>query len=472
MEEFDHEDSGNEQVQLNHSQYSSIMNSIKHPSRRLLNLHQNFAKASAGQLGEPLKMEFVSLWLRDNYLEGEKLNVQRHLVLHHLNQYCAHYGLPQVGPSMLGKAVKQIFPSVKIRRLGVRGHSKYHYCGIGLADSRGGQMLSPGTPGGIMGIFGGAAAGGNYILSSNQMSFQPQLVADTFPQPNALLSEQETQILSLYQGHLQAALTACIDQNITSLEVEFQSIASVMNDIVTSQTLSQSALESFGSMLDQLAIRLDATMDLYLCSQSGDEAAVLEIRKFCKSIESTYKSSTISFQGSPFHQYTLSLLSIFVQYVRRKTTLSHLGSTLNTILQDVSQCKLLQEEVLKIDLLSIYGQYCMVDRQFSYQDLCQLMSQLNNLLAGSPCNVQSYAYFVSEQLEGTADKFRLSRRAQYTTLVVRLEYLTSLILRDLTLRSSPAFGSFHILKLYTCEFLGYLIENKLCYQCLQQPQQS
>lgn len=48
MEEFDHEDSGNEQVQLNHSQYSSIMNSIKHPSRRLLNLHQNFAKASAG----------------------------------------------------------------------------------------------------------------------------------------------------------------------------------------------------------------------------------------------------------------------------------------------------------------------------------------------------------------------------------------------------------------------------------------
>ncbi|KAH3660089.1 hypothetical protein OGAPHI_007294 [Ogataea philodendri] len=47
-------------------------------------------------------------------------------------ELCKEHDIPPISNASLGKLVKLLFPSVKTRRLGIRGFSKYHYCGIKL----------------------------------------------------------------------------------------------------------------------------------------------------------------------------------------------------------------------------------------------------------------------------------------------------------------------------------------------------
>lgn len=48
----------------------------------------------------------------------------------HYKGYCATHNLPPVNSATFGKLLRNVFPDLKTRRLGVRGQSKYHYCGI------------------------------------------------------------------------------------------------------------------------------------------------------------------------------------------------------------------------------------------------------------------------------------------------------------------------------------------------------
>ncbi len=48
---------------------------------------------------------------------------------------CANNHLKPLGQAAFGKLVKGIFPDITTRRLGTRGQSKYHYCGIRLIDN-------------------------------------------------------------------------------------------------------------------------------------------------------------------------------------------------------------------------------------------------------------------------------------------------------------------------------------------------
>lgn len=45
---------------------------------------------------------------------------------------CANERIKPLNPASFGKLVRLMYPEIKTRRLGVRGHSKYHYCGIKL----------------------------------------------------------------------------------------------------------------------------------------------------------------------------------------------------------------------------------------------------------------------------------------------------------------------------------------------------
>jgi phage/plasmid-associated DNA primase len=48
----------------------------------------------------------------------------------HYKAYCTSNDLTPVNSATFGKLLRVVFPELKTRRLGVRGQSKYHYCGI------------------------------------------------------------------------------------------------------------------------------------------------------------------------------------------------------------------------------------------------------------------------------------------------------------------------------------------------------
>ncbi|KAJ6264813.1 hypothetical protein Dda_0965 [Drechslerella dactyloides] len=49
---------------------------------------------------------------------------------------CGDARIKCLNPASFGKLVRIVFPDIKTRRLGIRGHSKYHYCGITLISGK------------------------------------------------------------------------------------------------------------------------------------------------------------------------------------------------------------------------------------------------------------------------------------------------------------------------------------------------
>ncbi len=64
--------------------------------------------------------------LTANYATYPDGNVPRQGLYFSYRRVCEQYGIPHINTATLGKAIRLCFPTIKTRRLGVRGNSKYH----------------------------------------------------------------------------------------------------------------------------------------------------------------------------------------------------------------------------------------------------------------------------------------------------------------------------------------------------------
>lgn len=72
---------------------------------------------------------FLSVFVRrltSNYAPYPDGNVPRQGLYFSYRRVCDQYGIPHINTATLGKAIRLCFPTIKTRRLGVRGNSKYH----------------------------------------------------------------------------------------------------------------------------------------------------------------------------------------------------------------------------------------------------------------------------------------------------------------------------------------------------------
>lgn len=86
-----------------------------------------------GPNGEKARQLFGMSWLMRN-CEVSTGATPRNRVYARYVSLCATERLKPLNPASFGKLVRAVFPDIKTRRLGVRGQSKYHYCGIRLRD--------------------------------------------------------------------------------------------------------------------------------------------------------------------------------------------------------------------------------------------------------------------------------------------------------------------------------------------------
>lgn len=77
----------------------------------------------------------VNEWLIENYELDSNSSVKRITVYRQYYDFCVSKGIAPMNSACFGKALRFIFPDIKTRRLGVRGGSRYHYCGIRLRKS-------------------------------------------------------------------------------------------------------------------------------------------------------------------------------------------------------------------------------------------------------------------------------------------------------------------------------------------------
>ncbi|KAG8932553.1 hypothetical protein FRC02_000931 [Tulasnella sp. 418] len=100
------------------------------PEQALEQLAANVRSSTTTTASDRAKQIFVQAWLTANYAPYPDGNVPRQGLYNSYRRVCDQYNIPHINTATLGKAIRLCFPAIKTRRLGVRGNSKYHYCGI------------------------------------------------------------------------------------------------------------------------------------------------------------------------------------------------------------------------------------------------------------------------------------------------------------------------------------------------------
>lgn len=77
----------------------------------------------------------TSRWLREHFEEENGASIPRGAMYDCYLKHFDKIGLEPCNPAMFGKVVRSVFCDLTTRRLGTRGHSKYHYYGLKAIDS-------------------------------------------------------------------------------------------------------------------------------------------------------------------------------------------------------------------------------------------------------------------------------------------------------------------------------------------------
>lgn len=79
---------------------------------------------------------FGMVWVKCMCESSPTAVIPRNRIYARYVQLCADFNLFPLTPASFGKIIRILHPHLKTRRLGMRGKSKYHYCGIKLLDNR------------------------------------------------------------------------------------------------------------------------------------------------------------------------------------------------------------------------------------------------------------------------------------------------------------------------------------------------
>ncbi|CDR46829.1 CYFA0S26e00540g1_1 [Cyberlindnera fabianii] len=86
---------------------------------------------------ERQRQVFGMTWLMRACQASNSSVVPRNRIYARYVGVCADSGLKPLSPASFGKLVRIVFPNLTTRRLGMRGQSKYHYCGLKLINDDG-----------------------------------------------------------------------------------------------------------------------------------------------------------------------------------------------------------------------------------------------------------------------------------------------------------------------------------------------
>lgn len=90
---------------------------------------------AAEQNRERERQVYALVWLMNNCISESESYVPRGRIFAQYAASCAQNQLKPLSQATLGKLIRSLFPHLKTRRLGMRGQSKYHYCGLKLVSS-------------------------------------------------------------------------------------------------------------------------------------------------------------------------------------------------------------------------------------------------------------------------------------------------------------------------------------------------
>ncbi|XP_042743468.1 DNA-binding protein RFX2 isoform X5 [Lagopus leucura] len=455
-------------------------------------------------------------WLLDNYETAEGVSLPRSSLYNHYLRHCQEHKLDPVNAASFGKLIRSVFMGLRTRRLGTRGNSKYHYYGIRLKPESPLNRLQEDTQYMAMRqqpihqkqryrpaqkMDGVAEAGSNSSLHTTpeqsvaaQSQHHQQFIDVThvfpeFPAPdlgNILLQEGVTMndvktLQLLYRRHCEATLDVVMNLQFHYIEKLWQSFWSPKTPPSDgSAALPSSEEEHEGTLPKDKLITLCKYEPILKWMRSCDHIlyqALVEIlipdvlrpvpstltqaiRNFAKSLEGWLMNAMSEFPPQ-IVQTKVAVVSAFAQTLRRYTSLNHLAQAARAVLQNTSQINQMLSDLNRVDFANVQEQASWVCQ--CEEGMVQKLEQDFKLTLQQQSSLDQWASWLDNVVtqvlkhhEGSPSFPKAARQ-----FLLKWSFYSSMVIRDLTLRSAASFGSFHLIRLLYDEYMFYLVEHRV-----------
>ncbi|XP_063058752.1 MHC class II regulatory factor RFX1 isoform X2 [Engraulis encrasicolus] len=457
-------------------------------------------------------------WLLDNYETAEGVSLPRCTLYCHYLLHCQEAKLEPVNAASFGKLIRSVFMGLRTRRLGTRGNSKYHYYGLRIKAGSAllrlmedqqhlamrqqpfthKQRLKPVQK--VEGITNGMSLGavpqqgGSLSDISAQVQQYQQFLDATRSLPEFPVIELESKVAAagltidniaayqqLYREHCEAILDVMVNLQFPLVETLWKTFWRF------DQNQSNDATDP-ATMHDESEKRLPKSALVLLCkyepvlnwSRECDNilyqnlvevlipdvlrpipsALTQAIRNFGKSVE-TWLSNAMMNIPEEMVRVKVTCVGAFAQTLRRYTSLNHLAQAARAVLQNTTQINQMLSDLNRVDFANVQEQASWVCRceervvQRLEQDFKVTLQQQNSL--------EQWAAWldgvVSQVLKPYQQSPAFPKAAKQ--FLLKWSFYSSMVIRDLTLRSAASFGSFHLIRLLYDEYMYYLIEHRV-----------
>uniref|UniRef100_A0A2K5NG45 DNA-binding protein RFX2 n=1 Tax=Cercocebus atys TaxID=9531 RepID=A0A2K5NG45_CERAT len=426
-------------------------------------------------------------WLLDNYETAEGVSLPRSSLYNHYLRHCQEHKLDPVNAASFGKLIRSVFMGLRTRRLGTRGNSKYHYYGIRLKPDSPLNRLQEDTqymamrqqpmhqkpryrPAQKTDSLGDSGSHSSLHSTPEQtMAAQSQHhqqyidvshVFPEFPAPDlgsVLLQDgvtlHDVKALQLvYRRHCEATVDVVMN-------LQFHYIEKLWFSFWNSKASSSDGPTSLPCP------RFPRPLWLVLCG--GDchrtwASSSIELSSHCLSpcLEGWLTNAMSDFPQQVI-QTKVGVVSAFAQTLRRYTSLNHLAQAARAVLQNTSQINQMLSDLNRVDFANVQEQASWVCQ--CEESVVQRLEQDFKLTLQQQSSLDQWASWldsvVTQVLKQHAGSPSFPKAARQ--FLLKWSFYSSMVIRDLTLRSAASFGSFHLIRLLYDEYMFYLVEHRV-----------
>ncbi|XP_028442477.1 DNA-binding protein RFX2 isoform X2 [Perca fluviatilis] len=457
-------------------------------------------------------------WLLDNYETAEGVSLPRCSLYNHYLRHCQEQKLDPVNAASFGKLIRSVFMGLRTRRLGTRGNSKYHYYGIrvkpdsplnrlqedtqymamrqqpvhqkqrfkplqkvdGMSDSLcGSSQHCNSTP--EQSVAAQSQHHQQYIDTSHTLPPFPSPDLGTQPLPERINMNDIKKLQTLYRDHCEATLDVVMNLQFHYIEKLWQTFwYSTPPSSDGNTTISNSDDDLEGVIPREKLVALCKYEPIRLWMRSCDHIlyqALVEIlipdvlrpvpstltqaiRNFAKSLEGWLTTAMTNFPQEIIRT-KVAVVSAFAQTLRRYTSLNHLAQAARAVLQNTSQINQMLSDLNRVDFANVQEQaswVCQCD-----ESVVQRLEQDFKVTLQQQSSLDQWATWldnvVSQVLKPHQGGPSFPKAARQ--FLLKWSFYSSMVIRDLTLRSAASFGSFHLIRLLYDEYMFYLVEHRV-----------
>ncbi|XP_067655645.1 DNA-binding protein RFX6-like [Haliotis asinina] len=407
-------------------------------------------------------------WLEENYCMCEGVCLPRCILYAHYLDFCRKENLEPACAATFGKTIRQKFPHLTTRRLGTRGHSKYHYYGIGIRETS--QYYHSVYSGKGLTRFSGCKLkneGGftrKYSLSSKTGTLLPDFPNARFLiLPLSIPREKVETFIMMYKTHCQCILDTAINSNFEEIQnflLHFwQGLPEHLLPLVENPVIIDIICVCDSILYKVLTeVLIPATM------QEMPETLLCDIRNFAKHWENWV---TTSLENLPevLANNKLPVARRFASSLKRQTSFLHLAQTARPVLYDAQLVNQSIADIDRIDLSSIGSQALNNSKDGEETEVnAEFLREFKELLR-KQATVEAFTEWLDTVVEQKVIKpskqngRSFKKRAQ--EFLLKWSFFGARVMHNLTLNNAQSFGSFHLIRMLLDEYVLLAVESQL-----------